>query len=59
MVIGEITDIFLKDILPEADGLIAIDKTGSLACLGSDTYCCGNITQRFHYAKPDRPVTSI
>lgn len=59
LVIGEITDIFLKDILPEADGLIAIDKAGSLACLGSDTYCCGNITQRFHFAKPDRPVTSI
>ncbi|WP_068242185.1 flavin reductase family protein [Hydrotalea flava] len=59
LVIGKITDIFLKEIEPDADGLISIDKAGSLACLGSDTYCCGNIIQRFQYAKPDRPVTSI
>jgi flavin reductase (DIM6/NTAB) family NADH-FMN oxidoreductase RutF len=59
LVIGEVTDIFLKDILPEADGMIAIDKAGSIACLGSDAYYTGNILQRYKYAKPDVPVQSI
>ncbi|WP_298301619.1 flavin reductase [Hydrotalea sp.] len=59
LVIGKITDIFLKDVLPEADGFIDIDKAGSLACLGSDTYCNGNIIQRFQYAKPNLPVQPI
>jgi flavin reductase (DIM6/NTAB) family NADH-FMN oxidoreductase RutF len=59
LVIGNITDIILKTITPEADGFIAIEKAGSMACLGADAYYNGHLIQRYRYAKPNEPTQSI
>jgi flavin reductase (DIM6/NTAB) family NADH-FMN oxidoreductase RutF len=58
-VIGSITDIILKTITPASDGFVAIEKAGSMACLGADAYYTGQLIQRYRYAKPNEPTQSI
>ncbi|MDX1804701.1 MAG: flavin reductase [Alcanivorax sp.] len=54
LVIGRIEHVVLPDAVLAEDGLVDIEKAGSLAVSGLDSYHAGQRLVRFSYAKPDR-----
>ena len=53
LVIGAVTDVLIDDKLMEEDGFIALEKAGSMSCLGVDAYYKTELFERFGYARPD------
>ncbi len=53
LVIGAVTDVLIDDKLMEEDGFIALEKAGSMSCLGIDAYYKTELFERFGYARPD------
>ena len=53
LVIGAVTDVLIDDKLMVEDGFIALEKAGSMSCLGIDAYYKTELFERFGYARPD------
>ena len=53
LVIGTVTDVLIDEKLFEEDGFIALEKAGSMSCLGVDAYYKAELFERFGYARPD------
>ncbi len=51
LVIGSIKDVYLPAAIVEPDGFVAIDKAGSMASLGIDSYYTCKPFVRYDYAK--------
>jgi flavin reductase (DIM6/NTAB) family NADH-FMN oxidoreductase RutF len=51
LVIGSIKDVFLPAAIVEPDGFVAIDKAGSMASLGIDSYYECTAFVRYEYAR--------
>lgn len=54
LLIGEITTIFLPEELIQSDGFVDLEKAGTLACSGLDSYHFTQRLARLSYAKTDR-----
>lgn len=52
MIIGQIKEIHFPADCWEADGYLDIEKAGSIACSGLDSYHTSNRLERLAYAKP-------
>lgn len=52
LMIGEIKEIYFPEDCLEADGFLNIEKAGTLACTGLDSYHTTQIIERLPYAKP-------
>lgn len=60
LVIGSIQDVFIDDEnIIQKDGFLSIEEAGSICSLGIDAYYKCSFTNRYAYAKPDQPTTSI
>jgi flavin reductase (DIM6/NTAB) family NADH-FMN oxidoreductase RutF len=59
LVIGAVTDIFIRPDILQPDGFLAIEKAGSLTSLGADGYYTTQPLARYQYAKPGIPVQRI
>jgi hypothetical protein len=60
LVIGAIRDVFIEDEhIIEKDGFISIERAGSICSLGIDGYYQCSLINRFAYAKPDQPTTTL
>ena len=60
LVIGAIRDVFIEDEhIIEKDGFLSIERTGSICSLGIDAYYQCSLINRFAYAKPDQPTTTL
>jgi flavin reductase (DIM6/NTAB) family NADH-FMN oxidoreductase RutF len=52
MIIGEIKEIYFPTACLQADGYLDIEKAGTIACTGLDSYHSTNRLERLPYAKP-------
>ena len=52
MIIGEIKEIYFPTACLQADGYLDIEKAGTIACTGLDSYHFTNRLERLPYAKP-------
>jgi flavin reductase (DIM6/NTAB) family NADH-FMN oxidoreductase RutF len=52
MIIGEIKEIYFPAACLQADGYLDIEKAGTIACTGLDSYHFTNRLERLPYAKP-------
>jgi len=52
MIIGEIKEMHFPTNCLQADGYLDIEKAGSIACTGLDSYHFTNRLERLPYAKP-------
>jgi flavin reductase (DIM6/NTAB) family NADH-FMN oxidoreductase RutF len=59
LVLGSITDVFIDEDLITNDGFIQLEKAHTITSLGIDAYYTTTLQERYAYAKPDVPVTSI
>ena len=59
LVIGTITNIYLKEGLVQTDGFIDVQKAGSVASLGVDAYYATTPIARYEYAKAGKEPTEI
>ncbi len=60
LVIGAIRDVFIEDEhIIEKDGFLSIERIGSICSLGIDAYYQCSLINRFAYAKPDQPTTTL
>ncbi|WP_020409911.1 flavin reductase family protein [Hahella ganghwensis] len=58
-IIGEIMQVWVPDDCVGADGLVDIEKAGTVALSGLDRYHRSEQLARLSYAKPDRPLEDI
>ncbi len=59
LVIGEIQDIYLKPEMLQEDGFLDLTKGDVVAINGLDAYALPHTIDRFDYARPGKPVTSL
>ena len=59
LVIGTITNIYLKEGLVQTDGFIDVQKAGTVASLGVDGYYTATPIARYEYAKAGKEPTEI
>ncbi len=59
LVIGSIQDVYLPAHIVEPDGFIAIEKVGSMASLGIDSYYTCTPIVRYEYARPAMETKEI
>lgn len=59
MVIGEIRQLYFPKDAWCADGYLDIEKTGTIACTGLDSYHAAKRIARLTYAKPDRIAREV
>jgi flavin reductase (DIM6/NTAB) family NADH-FMN oxidoreductase RutF len=52
LVIGKIEKIYLPDLALSPDGFVNMEKCGSMACGGLDSYYRPELVSRYAYAKP-------
>ncbi len=52
LVIGRVTDVYMKEGMLQEDGFIALDKGGSIVSAGMDGYATVQPKLRYSYAKP-------
>lgn len=52
MIIGEIKEMYFPTDCLQADGFLDIEKAGTIACSGLDSYHFTNRLERLPYAKP-------
>jgi flavin reductase (DIM6/NTAB) family NADH-FMN oxidoreductase RutF len=59
LVIGSITRVLVQEDIVGADGFLSIEKAGTIASLGLDSYYNADLLARFAYAKPGKPPEKI
>ncbi|OZG74685.1 flavin oxidoreductase [Hahella sp. CCB-MM4] len=59
LIIGEIMQVLVPDDCVREDGMVDIEKAGTLALSGLDRYHRSEHLARLSYAKPDRPLREI
>ncbi len=59
LIIGSIQEIFVPDACVGEDGMIDLEKAGTITCSGLDTYHTTKKLARLSYAKPDKDLTEI
>jgi hypothetical protein len=52
LIIGEIKQLFFPEHCWQADGFLDIEKAGTIACAGLDSYHVTQTLERLAYAKP-------
>jgi flavin reductase (DIM6/NTAB) family NADH-FMN oxidoreductase RutF len=57
--IGEIIEIKVPTDIIKQDGFIDIHEAGTLTVTGLDAYYSTNVIDRFAYARPNMPITSL
>lgn len=59
LIIGEIIQVYCPAECMGNDGFLNIEKAGTLAGIGLDSYHTTTLVDRLSYAKPDKPLTSV
>ncbi|TAE73064.1 MAG: flavin oxidoreductase [Bacteroidetes bacterium] len=59
LIIGSVQEIFVPDDCVGDDGMIDLEKAGTITCSGLDTYHITQKLARLSYAKPDKDLTEI
>lgn len=59
LVVAEIKHIYLPETSFTADGWIDLNRTQGVTINGLDSYSSPELLDRFTYAKPDQPISSI
>lgn len=59
LIIGEVSEIQLPDNSIDASGKIDLEAAGTVAISGLDEYHSTRTLNRFSYAKPDQPLSSL
>lgn len=59
MVIAVIEHIYYDRDIQMPDGWLQLDKAGVVAVNGLDAYASPQLLDRFHYARPDKEVSSL
>jgi flavin reductase (DIM6/NTAB) family NADH-FMN oxidoreductase RutF len=59
LVIGEVQMIRIPATAKKADGFLDLEKLGTVAISGLDTYLSTKKLDRYNYARPDKNITSI
>lgn len=58
-IIGAIEHIYYDDNIQSEDGWLNLEKAQTVAVNGLDGYALPQILNRFSYAEPDKPLTSL
>lgn len=59
LIIGSIQELFVPDDCIGEDGMIDLEKAGTITCSGLDTYHTTQKLARLSYAKPDKDLFEI
>jgi flavin reductase (DIM6/NTAB) family NADH-FMN oxidoreductase RutF len=59
LIIGAIEHIYLSDDILEEDGWVNLEKASTVSIIGLDGYALPKLLNRFNYAKPNEPTTSL
>jgi flavin reductase (DIM6/NTAB) family NADH-FMN oxidoreductase RutF len=59
LIVGEVVETIVRQDCLATDGLVDVERAGSIACSGLDTYHTTQRLGRLAYAKPDLPSSQV